>query len=83
MRCDCPNHYSGRLCQVPKEQCRVSNDGNDDDSIVCFHGGICVSTIVEDGFGNQDTELSIIAIVRRSVPITRIGGGTVLSIRSE
>jgi hypothetical protein len=58
MWCDCPNDYDGRLCQVPKEQCRNGNgnDDDDDDSIVCFHGGTCVSTMVEDGFGNQDTD---------------------------
>ena len=49
MWCECPIDVGGRLCDIPKEQC-------DDEMIVCFHGGSCVSTLVQDAFGHEETE---------------------------
>ena len=49
MWCECPVDLDGRLCEIVKEQC-------EDEDIVCFHGGTCVSTLVEDANGNQETD---------------------------
>eukprot|EP00980_Cylindrotheca_fusiformis_P006245 scaffold1336_cov158-Cylindrotheca_fusiformis.AAC.7 len=53
MQCLCTEDYGGPLCEAPADSCGNfvgGGDGNDDETLFCYHGGTCIETTI----GHED-----------------------------
>lgn len=53
--CRCPEGYSGGYCEIAHDECTVEDD---DERVLCFHGGTCVAPTYENGLDGPGCDCS-------------------------